>query len=294
MAFRRLLHAALTMTLMVAVDSCLSVDQSGLLKPPLAFAAGFSYDGYTKTLSAQVNGQGIVNYTGLKADRKGLDAFVSSLAALEPEVFGKWSDKEKIAFWINAYNALTLRVIIDNYPIKASFFSALRFPQNSIRQIPGVWDKLQFNIMGRETTLDAVEHNTLRANFNEPRIHMALVCAAMGCPPLRNEPYTGEKVDFELDDQTTRFIKDPAKFRIDRTGGYIYMSSIFKWFGEDFIRTFGTDKFRGRGATERAVLHFVSRYVTDGDKKFLEFGDYRIVYLAYDWTLNDRGPGSSN
>ena len=289
MAFRRLPYVALTMILAVAIDSCLSVDQSGLLKPPLAFAAGFSYDGYAKTLSAHVDGQGIVNYTGLKADRKGLDAFVSSLAALDPEVFGKWSDKEKIAFWINAYNALTLRVIIDNYPIKASFFSALRFPQNSIRQIKGVWDEIQFPVMGRKMTLDNIEHDTLRSQFDEPRIHVALVCAALGCPPLRNEPYIPAKLESQLDDQAKRFFKDPDKFRVDREEGRIYLSSIFKWFGGDFVKVYGSGKgFPGKGETERAVLNFSSNYLDLDEKSYLEKGGYSISYLPYDWALNEK------
>jgi hypothetical protein len=289
MAFRRLLHVALTMILAVAIDSCLSLDQSGLLKPPLAFAAGFSYDGYAKTLSAHVDGQGIVNYTGLKADRKGLDAFVSSLAALDPEVFGKWSDKEKIAFWINAYNALTLRVIIDNYPIKASFFNALRFPQNSIRQIKGVWDEIQFPVMGRNMTLDNIEHDTLRSQFDEPRIHVALVCAALGCPPLRNEPYISARLESQLDDQARRFFKDPGIFRVDREEGRIYLSSIFKWFGGDFVKAYGSGTgFKGKGETERAVLNFASNYLDRDEKSYLEKGGYSISYLPYDWSLNEK------
>jgi hypothetical protein len=289
MAFRRLLHVALTMILAVAIDSCLSADQSGLLKPPLAFAAGFSYEGHAKTLSAHVDGQGIVNYTGLKADRKGLDAFVSSLAALDPELFGKWSDKEKIAFWINAYNALTLRVIIDNYPIKASFFSALRFPQNSIRQIKGAWDEIQFPVMGRKVTLDNIEHDTLRKQFDEPRIHVALVCAALGCPPLRNEPYIPTKLESQLDDQARRFFKDPGKFRVDREEGRVYLSSIFKWFGGDFVKAYGSSKgFPGKGETERAVLNFSSNCVDQDVKSYLEKGGYSISYLPYDWSLNEK------
>jgi hypothetical protein len=289
MAFRRLLHVALTMTLAAAINSCLSVDQSGLLKPPLAFAAEFSYEGYAKTLGAHVYGQGIVNYTGLKADRKGLDAFVSSLSALDPELFGKWSDKEKIAFWINAYNALTLRVIIDNYPIKASFFSALRFPQNSIRQIKGVWDEIQFPVMGRNMTLDNIEHDTLRSQFDEPRIHMALVCAALGCPPLRNETYIWAKLESQLDDQARRFFKDPGKFRGDREEDRVYLSSIFKWFGGDFVKSYGSAKgFPGKKETERAVLNFASNYLDRDEKSYLEKGGYSISYLPYDWSLNEK------
>jgi Protein of unknown function, DUF547 len=289
MAFRRLLHAALTMTLAVAIDSCLSVDQSGLLKPPLAFAVAFSYEGYAKTLSAYVDGQGIVNYKGLQADRKDLDAFVSSLAALDPELFGKWSDKEKIAFWINAYNALTIRVIMDNYPIKASFLSALRFPQNSIRQIKGVWDEIQFPVMGRKMTLDNIEHDTLRTQFDEPRIHVALVCAALGCPPLRNEPYISARLESQLDDQARRFFKDSEKFRMDREQGRIYLSSIFKWFGGDFVKAYRSDNgFPGKGETERAVLNFASNYLDRNEKSYLEKGGYSISYLPYDWSLNEK------
>jgi len=254
----------------------------------------FSYNDYANILMAYVNGRGMVDYTALKEYRGPLDAFVTRMASLDRSVYDKWTDKEKVAFWMNAYNALTLRAIIDHYPIEPSFLPSFRFPKNSIRQIPGVWDKLQFMVMGREMTLDAIEHDTLRKNFNEPRIHMALVCAAMGCPPLRNEPYTGERLDSQLNDQTARCLKDPDKFRIDRTGGYVYLSSIFKWFGADFIKTYRTDKFAGRGATEKSVLNFVTGYLKGRDKDFLESGNYQIVYLAYDWTLNDRSPHSGN
>ena len=164
----------------------------------------------------------------------------------------------------------------------------------NIRQIAGVWDELQFTIMGRKMTLDAIEHDTLRAKFNEPRIHMALVCAAMGCPPLRNRAYTGKELDSQLDDQAMRFLKNPDKFRIDRTGGHIYLSSIFKWFGEDFIRNYGADTSRGRSAKEGAVLNFVSQYLTGPEREFIKSGNYRIVYLDYDWTLNDKSAGSGN
>jgi len=249
---------------------------------------------YGDILRAYLDGRGIVDYTSLEQNRGPLDAFVTKMASLDRSVYDKWTDKERVAFWINAYNALTLRTIIDHYPIKPIFLPSFRFPKDSIRQIPGVWDKLQFKIMGKEMTLDSMEHDTLRTNFNEPRIHMALVCAAMGRPPLRNEPYTGERLDSQLNDQTTRFLKNADKFRMDSTGGYVYLSSIFQWFGEDFIKTYRTDKFADRGATEKSVLNFVTGHLKGRDKDFIEFGNYQIVYLAYGWTLNDRSPDSGN
>ncbi len=249
----------------------------------------FGYNDYTTILGTYVNDQGLVNYKGLKAEGKSLDAFTAALERLDPRVYDKWTSREKIAFWINAYNALTLRAIVMHYPIQPSFLVSLRFPENSIRQIPGVWNKLRFGVIGREMTLDEIEHEVLRSEFNEPRIHMALVCAAMGCPPLRDEPYRGDKLDVQLDDQTHRFLQNSLKFRIDQDGGEVYLSPIFKWFGQDFVKTYSTNgKFTAYSKTEGAVLSFVSRYLGKEQYRYLAAGEYDIEYLHYDWSLNER------
>jgi len=133
----------------------------------------FSYDKYAAVLSAYVDPNGMVNYKQLKADSKNLDAFVAEMADLTAGIYEKWSKVDKIAFWLNAYNACTLKAIIDNYPIRSSFFKSAVYPKNSIRQIPGVWDKLKFNVMGKSLTLKHIEHNILRKEFDEPRIHTA-------------------------------------------------------------------------------------------------------------------------
>ncbi len=250
---------------------------------------GFGYDDYAYVLTTYVDNQGMVEYSKLKADRNKLDSFAATIAALDPRKFEKWTDNQKIAFWINAYNALTLQVIIDHYPIEASFVRALVYPKNSIRQISGVWDRITFPVMGKEMTLNEIEHDTLRKEFNEPRIHMALVCAAMGCPSLRTEPYRGHELDEQLDDQTQRFLDNPQKFRIDPTEGRVHLSSIFKWFGKDFVKTYGVEgKFGKHGTMERAVLNFVSQYVDDKMAEHLATGDYQIEYLDYDWSLNEQ------
>jgi len=252
-------------------------------------AAAFSYDNYDKVLKTYVDDRGMVDYKGLKANRGPLDEFTASLSRLDPKVFDSWTDEEKIAFLINAYNALTLKAIVDHYPIEASLLKSLVYPKNSIRQIPGVWDKLTFRFMGRDMTLDGIEHGTLRANFNEPRIHVALVCAAKGCPPLRNEPYVGPKLDAQLDDQAAKFVKDRGKFRIDRDNNKVCLSSIFDWFGDDFVKTYGTDKEFSRFAEkERAVLNLIGRYVVPADRNYLLKGGFAIEYLKYDWSLNEK------
>ncbi len=251
----------------------------------------FSYADYGEVLKAYVNERGLVSYGALKAHRGRLDRFVHSLSTLSPKVYDTWSEREKIAFWINAYNALTLKAIIDNYPIKATFFRSLRFPSNSIRQIAGVWDRLTFTVMGNGMTLDQIEHETLRTKFHEPRIHMALVCAALGCPILRNVPYLAEELDAQLNDQTRRFLGNPEKFGIDRKAGTVHLSSIFKWFGQDFEKDYGTtEKFSRFKGPERSVLNFISGYLNPEDRTYLETGVFSIDYLKYDWSLNELSP----
>jgi hypothetical protein len=258
-----------------------------------ARADEFDSGDYAAVLSAFVDDRGMVDYRGLSAHRERLDSFADALASLPKATYESLSEPEKIAFLINAYNGLTLRAVIDHYPIEPSGVSGLIFPDNSIRQIPGVWDELAFEVMGESWTLDRIEHDTLRVDFDEPRIHLALVCAAMGCPPLRNEPYTGERLDSQLDDQADDFLSNPLKFHIDREGGVVFLSSIFKWYGEDFILSFGADdRITGHTRAERAVLNYITGFfshrLSDADRAFLEEGDFKIEYLPYDWSLNEQ------
>lgn len=262
----------------------------GSLPGARADGGGFAWDDYAKMLEAYVDDTGMVYYRGLKADGAALATFARSLAELDRREYSRWSDEDKMAFWINAYNGLTLKVVVDNYPIKPTFPAELYHPKNSIRQIRGVWDEIAFNVMGAPMTLEEIEHGTLRKEFDEPMIHMALVCAAMGCPPLRNEPYVGDRLAEQLADQARKFQADPTKFRIDRRRDDVYLSSIFDWFGEDFLKRYGTSmKYAGHSKEERAVLNCISRYLAEEDRAYLETADYDIEYVDYDWTLNERG-----
>jgi len=244
---------------------------------------------YSALLKEYVNDNGMVQYRELKDNKDKLISFTKSLAKIQKSDYDRWTQQEKIAFWINSYNSLTLKAIIDHYPIKSSFLSSMRYPKNSIRQISGVWDKIKFTVSGNEVTLDDIEHKILRAEFNEPRIHMALVCAAMGCPPLRNAPYSGKKLDAQLDNQAREFIANPQKFRIDKEKQRVYLSSIFKWFGKDFTSKYGTDEaYRGHSPEERAVLNFIGTYLGQSDRRFLQENTYEISYIDYNWSLNEQ------
>ncbi len=236
----------------------------------------FSYEDYAKTLATHVNDQGLVNYAALQQDRESLDRFNATVAAVPPDVYAGWSQSEKLAFLMNAYNSFTLQAIIDQTPLK-----------DSIRNITGVWDFLKFEIAGDQKTLNNIEHDTIRKEFNEPRIHAALVCAAMSCPILRNEPFTSENLEAQLEDQVKTWLARPESgFKIDRQNKQVFLSKIFDWYGDDWKPSFAVDgKFSG-GEKERAVLNFVSAYLSPEDRAYLEQGDYKVKYLGYDWGLN--------
>jgi len=243
-------------------------------------------DPYAHVLATHVNAEGLVDYAALKADRAPLDACVASLAAASTAAYESMSEKERVAFWINAYNALTLKTIVDHYPIQPAR-PTTGIPKNSIRQIPGVWDQNKFTVMGKPRTLDEIEHKVLRADFKEPRIHVALVCAALSCPKLRREPYAGARLDAQLDDQARAFFKDLRHLHIDREAGEVWTSRILDWFADDFAPEVA-GKAESHDVKRRALVNFAGRYVSDADRAYLEAGKYAVQYFDYDWTLNEQ------
>ncbi|MBD3239792.1 MAG: DUF547 domain-containing protein [Chitinivibrionales bacterium] len=250
---------------------------------------GFGYSEYASVLDRFVSEDGLVDYEALKQNDDSLKRFIRRLGELSAERFGDWSEDRQIAFLINAYNAIALDLVVKHYPISPSPVGFFLWPNNSIRQIPGVFDRKTYTVMGREMTLDDIEHERLRIDYDEPRIHMALVCAAQSCPPLRKEPYTAQQLDKQLDSQTRRFLTRESNFRIAREKDVVYLSSIFKWFGDDFIDTHTPQRgFGENDKAERAVLHFLTGYLDESQREYLRRGAYRVRYLNYDWSLNEQ------
>jgi hypothetical protein len=229
---------------------------------------------YTRVLERFVTAEGGVRYAALKADAVDLDRYLESLASFDAARLEAEPQADRIAFWINAYNAITLKTIIDNYPIEGSGLSALRHPASSIRRISGAWSRRSWTVLGTRTSLDDIEHRTLRKRFAEPRIHMALVCAAVGCPPLRREPYDGARLDEQLDDQTRRYLASPAGLQLDPGRRRVAVSAIFKWFGEDFEAAGG-------------VRAFLAHHAPRAARVTLADPGAKIRYLDYDWSLNE-------
>ncbi|MCH7518522.1 MAG: DUF547 domain-containing protein [Candidatus Dadabacteria bacterium] len=234
-----------------------------------------------------------VNYEGFINSRAEFETFLRTLGSVDENVFESWTEEQRLAFWINAYNAFTIKAIIDHYPIKRSFTLVGIFyaPSDSILQIKGVWTKLQFRALGNMVTLEEIEHETLRKKFNEPRIHMAINCASISCPDLRNEAYTPEKLEEQLADASIKFVNNPDKgVYVNEQSGKVKLSKIFKWFGDDFINNYGSKKlFNNYSLKENAVLNFTSDYIESEEvKEYLMNNKLKIGYLGYDWHLNEQ------
>jgi len=251
-----------------------------------------SYGTYNSLLNRYVeNAQ--VNYGGFIDSRAEFETFLRALGSVDENDFESWTEKERLAFWINAYNAFTIKAIIDHYPIKRSFSLVGIFyaPSNSILQIKGVWTKLQFRAVGRMVTLDEIEHQILRKEFNEPRIHMAINCASISCPDLSDEAYVPKRLEEQLAEASSNFVNNPDKgVYVDEQSGKVKFSKIFKWFGDDFINNYGSKKlFNSYSLKQNAVLNFTTDYLeSQQTKEYLMNNRLKIGYLGYDWHLNQQ------
>ena len=195
----------------------------------LAAPGGASFDHayvrYAKVIRDHVR-MPSVDYSALKKGRAALDAAVDAFAQATDAEERAWTRDQRLAFWINAYNAFTLRAIVDHYPIRAPWLTLQ--PRNSIRQIDGVWTTMRWRAAGREVTLDDIEHQILRRELKEPRIHFAINCASVSCPPLPPEPYRAETLDAQLDEAARRYLASPEGLRVD--GDTLRVSSILDWY----------------------------------------------------------------
>lgn len=252
----------------------------------LVAADGFdqSYRAYATLLRDYVV-DGRVDYARLKSNRAALDDIVVELGRVTESQLSSWSREQQIAYWINAYNAFTLQAIVNHYPIEWRWLNMLTLtPRNSIKQISGVWTELRWDAGGARKTLDEIEHETLRPIFLEPRIHMAVNCASISCPPLRVEPYVGERLNRQLILAARDFLASDLGLQVD--GSTLRVSSLLDWYGDDFIVEFG-QMVEGGSDKERAILGLVATYGPSDASRLAQSGNARIRYLRYDWSLND-------
>jgi hypothetical protein len=253
------------------------------------------YDKYADILSSFVDEKGMVDYRKLKLKRLKLKQMLEEVAELNPDEYKSWPKEDRLAFWINMYNVQLLKIIVENYPIEAYRWLQLLpgWEPDSIRHINkriGGISKQKFIVIDEEFTLLMIEQQFFRKEFDEPRAFLALFHATISGPPLRNEPYYGDKLRHQLDDQAKKFLSSPLVFDIDRRKQKVYLSPMLQptWFGGEFIGKYGTGKkFKDQQPAVRAVLSFITNYISEQDKDFLEVEYYSIEYMKYNWRLND-------
>ena len=244
-------------------------------------AAGLpDHSAFTPVLAAVVEGP-LVNYARLAADPAGLNRYIAALASTDASALAAASTDERLAFWINAYNACMLKRVIEHYPIrKAGGLLRLRNaaagrPENSVWQIGDVFTGAHCPVAGAERSQDEIEHEIIRP-MGDPRIHFAINCAALSCPPLISRAYQASTLDGQLDDRVRAFIDDPAHLEVSAMDGTpaVRVNRVLEWFNEDF------------GGPE-GVLAFLVGYLDGAERAALTDPDARLVFFDYDWTLND-------
>ena len=219
-----------------------------------------------------------VDYTAIKVEQAALKAYLGTLKAVSEADYGKWSRPQRLAFLINAYNAYTVELILTKYPELESIKDL-----GSVFSSP--WKKKFFSLLGQERSLDDIEHGMIRAPgaFDDPRIHVGVVCASIGCPMLRPDAFTPEKLDAQLDDGMKRFLTDGTRNRFDAASGRLQISKIFDWYGKDFEKGHkGYDSLKTTFARHAAQLA-----ATPEAQAKVRSGDYKLEFLDYDWKLND-------
>lgn len=235
----------------------------------------FDHSVFHNVLQKYVNEFGYVDYAKLKSNRIELDSYIEALAQVSPNSSPSlFPDKNsKLAYWINAYNAFTLRGVIDNYPTKSV---------RDIHALYGFFWRIKFNAGGKKMSLRALENEIIR-KFDEPRIHFAIVCASEGCPRLSREAYVAERLDAQLEAQAQKFINEERNVRIDTKTNTLHMSKIFDWFAEDFLVTLPGEK------DKKQVTKYLKPYLSYSRRQTLEgLKNIKIEYTEYDWRMNDQ------
>ena len=228
---------------------------------------------FSRLLARYVDDQGRVDYAQLQqhADTT-LGPYLNQLASTNP---AQLSRDAQLAFWINAYNALALKTIIDHYPVENIWATTPGPAKPGKEENP--FKKKIAEVADTARTLDEIEHQIIRERFDDPRIHFAVVCAATSCPPLRQEAYTGPRLDAQLDDQARTFLHNEQKNKIPVDEDRIALTRILKWFGSDF------------GPSTDAVQQYIARYFEGSVRERLSQAEYQVEFLPYDWSLNAQG-----
>jgi hypothetical protein len=232
---------------------------------------------------------GLVYYRALKSERGRLDRYVASLD-VPPATYEKWSREQKIAFWLNAYNAVVLRTVVNAYPIRGK---APDYPASSIRQIPGAFERARHRLAGRSVTLDEITR-TILPEFKDPRVYVALGRGAVGSGRLRSEAYTAARLEAQLASVQAEFVSHQEMLKIDRLTGRMAVTPIISWHEAEFVAAYdkgAQGPYATRSPVERAIIAFVAPHLLRLEREFVEKNDFTVVFQTFDWRLNDLSGG---
>lgn len=210
-----------------------------------------------------------VNYKDIKKNPEFLNQYISQIEAISEKDFKSWKSEQQLSFLINAYNVYTIKFITDHYPIQ------------SIKDLGGLfsspWKKKRFKLFGQKVHLDHIEHDLIRKNFKEARIHFAVVCASKGCPALRDEAFTSKDLDSQLESSARLFLSDSTRNRYDPQKKELQLSKIFDWYEADFVKAYGS------------VQQFVIPRIKTAPQNLSPEAqkEVEIDHLDYDWSLNE-------
>ena len=256
---------ALSLALLTLFTGCSKAENSYAISP--SSPLDHSHTTFTELLKTHVKGAK-VDYAAIKKSPAKLNTYLDTLANVSKSDYDKWSKDQQMAFLINLYNAATIKLIIDNYPV------------SSIKDIGGLlgspWKQDVVRLWGKMVTLNHIEHDLLRPTFNDPRVHFAVNCASIGCPNLLDEAFQATKLDAQLEKQTRAFLADTTRNRLDAQHNTLHLSPIFDWFKEDFVKKSGS------------VEKFVAPYFNDQDRAVILSNNPKIKHTDYNWNLNGK------
>ena len=229
---------------------------------------------------------GLVYYYALRQERAKFDRYVQALGDVSADAVAKWPPARQLAYWINAYNAFVLRTVIDAYPIRGK---AKEYPANSIRQIPGAFEKRTFRAGGRQLTLDALERDVI-GGFNDARALLALSRGAVGGSRLKSEAFTADRLDQQLTTMTSELVTRRVLVQVDPASNQLSVNPMFSWREALFSRSLADQApaiYATRSPLERAVLALIDPLIVPNEAEFLRKNEFRMVFHEFDWRLND-------
>ena len=282
----RLLSTILLLALLAT--GCTTIHPITVADPQRLPEKNFSHDNFDRVLRQHVDDNGMVDYKALQAAPMDLQDYYRMIASYSPDSHPERfpDNNHKLAYWINAYNAGAMVIVLNHYPIKSVLDVKNPGLFFFLTNKAGFFFFRRLSFGGSTTSLYYLENSVVRKRFKDPRIHFALNCASISCPRLPQKAFSGEILDEQLDNETRFFLSESRNFRIDHDAETIYLSSIFKWYKKDFT-SWVKQKYPDRKAS---LLSYIGLYLpTEASKALEEVADrYTVKFIPYDWGLNDQ------